>query len=51
MSSLDRRQLLKAMGSVLANAVSDALRARLFELPMTPERIRDAMARFPQRSY
>jgi isoquinoline 1-oxidoreductase len=37
------------MGAVLANAVYDATRARLFELPMTPEKIQKAMARAPQR--
>ena len=51
MSSLDRRRFLKAMGLVPAIAVSDGTPARLFELPMIPERIRDAMAQFPRRSY
>ena len=37
-----------SMGAVLANAVYDATRARLVELPMTPERIQKAMARAPQ---
>jgi nicotinate dehydrogenase subunit B len=37
------------MGAVLANAVFDATGARLFELPMTPERIRNAMAQSAQR--
>ena len=32
------------VGAVLANAVFDAAGARLFELPMTPERVRKAMA-------
>jgi isoquinoline 1-oxidoreductase len=41
---------ITAMGAVLANAVSDATGARLFELPMTPERVREAMARaHPQK--
>ncbi len=31
------------MGGVIANAVFDATGARLFQLPMTPERIREAM--------
>ena len=31
------------MGAVIANAVFDAIGARLFQLPMTPERIRNAM--------
>jgi nicotinate dehydrogenase subunit B len=31
------------MGAVIANAVFDATGARLFQLPMTPERIRNAM--------
>ena len=32
------------MGAVLANAVFDATGARLFRLPMTPERVRSAIA-------
>jgi len=32
------------MGGVVANAVYDATGARLFQLPMTPERIKEAMA-------
>jgi isoquinoline 1-oxidoreductase len=31
------------MGGVIANAIYDATGARLFQLPMTPERIREAM--------
>lgn len=31
------------MGGVIANAIYDAIGARLFQLPMTPERIREAM--------
>jgi CO/xanthine dehydrogenase Mo-binding subunit len=31
------------MGAVLANAIYDAVGARVFELPMTPERILEAM--------
>jgi CO/xanthine dehydrogenase Mo-binding subunit len=31
------------MGAVLANAIHDAVGARVFELPMTPERILEAM--------
>jgi nicotinate dehydrogenase subunit B len=37
------------MGAVLANAVSDAAGARLFELPMTPERVQKALARGSSR--
>jgi len=33
------------MGAVIANAVFDATGARLFELPMTPERIKAALSR------
>ena len=40
---------ITSMGAVLANAVYDATRARLFELPMTPERIQKAMARAPHK--
>jgi isoquinoline 1-oxidoreductase len=32
------------MGGVIANAIFDATGARLFELPMTPERIKSALA-------
>ncbi len=32
------------MGAVIANAIFDAAGARLFELPMTPERIKQALA-------
>ncbi len=32
------------MGGVIANAIFDAAGARLFELPMTPERIKNALA-------
>jgi CO/xanthine dehydrogenase Mo-binding subunit len=31
------------MGAVLANAVFDASGARLFQLPMIPERIKEAI--------
>jgi CO/xanthine dehydrogenase Mo-binding subunit len=34
---------ITTMGAVLANAVHDAIGARLFELPMTPQRITAAM--------
>jgi len=39
---------ITCVGAVLANAVYDATRVRLFALPMTPERIQKAMARPPQ---
>jgi CO/xanthine dehydrogenase Mo-binding subunit len=32
------------MGAVIANAVFDATGTRLFQLPMTPQRIREALA-------
>jgi CO/xanthine dehydrogenase Mo-binding subunit len=35
------------MGAVLANAVYDATGARLLELPMTPERVKKALAAIP----
>jgi CO/xanthine dehydrogenase Mo-binding subunit len=38
---------ITCVGAVLANAVYDATRVRLFELPMTPERVRRAMAEPP----
>jgi CO/xanthine dehydrogenase Mo-binding subunit len=31
------------MGAVIANAIYDAVGARLFQLPMTPERVKAAM--------
>jgi nicotinate dehydrogenase subunit B len=34
---------ITAMGAVVANAVYDALGARLFELPMAPERVKKAL--------
>lgn len=34
---------ITTMGAVIANAVYDAVGARMFELPMTPERIRKAL--------
>jgi CO/xanthine dehydrogenase Mo-binding subunit len=33
------------MGAVIANAIFDAVGARLFELPMTPGRVQAALAR------
>ncbi len=33
------------MGGVIANAIFDACGARLLQLPMTPERIKEAMSR------
>jgi len=33
------------MGAVIANAICNATGARLFQLPMTPERVKEAMAR------
>jgi len=32
------------MGAVIANAVFDAVKVRLFELPMTPDRIQEAIS-------
>jgi len=32
------------MGAVIANAVFDATGVRLFELPMTPQRVKEALA-------
>ncbi len=36
------------VGAVVANAVFDATGARLLQLPMTPPRIKDALARIPK---
>jgi len=33
------------MGAVIANAIYDAVGARLLQLPMTPERIKEALRR------
>jgi CO/xanthine dehydrogenase Mo-binding subunit len=33
------------MGAVLANAIFDATGGRLFQLPMIPERVKDAVVR------
>jgi len=33
------------MGGLIANAIYDAVGARLFQLPMTPERIKEALKR------
>jgi CO/xanthine dehydrogenase Mo-binding subunit len=35
---------ITVMGAVLANAIHDATGARFLQLPMTPERIRTALA-------
>ncbi len=35
---------ITCMGAVLANAIFDAVKARLFELPMTPEKIQKVIA-------
>ncbi len=35
------------MGAVVANAIHDATGARLFQLPMTPERVQAAIAKLP----
>jgi CO/xanthine dehydrogenase Mo-binding subunit len=34
---------ITTMGAVLANAVHDAVGVRMFELPMTPERVKKAL--------
>ena len=31
------------MGAVIANAIYDAVGARLYQLPMTPERVRETI--------
>ena len=36
------------MGGVIANAIFDAAGIRVFQLPMSPERVRQALARLPQ---
>jgi CO/xanthine dehydrogenase Mo-binding subunit len=33
------------MGGAIANAIYDAIGVRLFQLPMTPDRIKDSMAK------
>jgi len=37
------------MGAVIANAIYDAVGARVFQLPMSPERVRKALAKAPER--
>jgi nicotinate dehydrogenase subunit B len=37
------------VGGAIANAIFDATGARLFELPMTPERVKKAIARLQQK--
>jgi CO/xanthine dehydrogenase Mo-binding subunit len=37
------------MGGVIANAIFDATGARLFELPMTPERVKNALAEIKEK--
>ena len=36
------------MGAVVANAVFDAIGARVFQLPLTPERVKAALALHPR---
>ncbi len=36
------------MGAVVANAISDAVGARVFQLPMTPTRIKEAISTIPE---
>jgi len=36
------------MGGVIANAIFDAAGIRVFQLPMNPERVREALTRLPQ---
>jgi isoquinoline 1-oxidoreductase len=38
------------MGAVIANAIHDATGARLFQLPMTPARVKEAVASLAQRA-
>lgn len=33
------------MGDAIASAIFDAIRARVFQLPMTPERIKETLAK------
>ena len=33
------------MGAVIANAIHDAAGARLFRMPMTPERVKEAIGK------
>jgi len=36
---------ITCMGAVIANALFDAVKVRLFELPMTPDRIQEVISR------
>ena len=40
-----RRCSIVCMGAVIANAVFDATGARLYPLPMTPERVKEALVK------
>ena len=40
---------ITCMGAVIANAIFDAVKVRLFELPMTPDRIQKAIAQSRER--
>jgi isoquinoline 1-oxidoreductase len=40
---------ITCMGAVIANAIFDAVKVRLFELPMTPDRIQKAIAQSKER--
>ena len=40
---------ITCIGAVIANAIFDAVRVRLFELPMTPDRIQKAIAQSRER--
>jgi nicotinate dehydrogenase subunit B len=39
------------MGAVVANAIYDAVGARVFQMPMNTERVRKAIAKLPQESF
>jgi nicotinate dehydrogenase subunit B len=39
------------MGAVVANAIYDAVGARVFQMPMNTERVRKALAMLPQKSF
>jgi CO/xanthine dehydrogenase Mo-binding subunit len=40
--------LIICMGGVIANAICDATGARVFQLPMTPERVKEAIAKLQE---
>jgi len=43
--ALGREGAPKQVGAVIANAIFDATGARLYKMPMTPDRVKEALAK------